>query len=438
VIGALVTPSLYRSATALAGPALALYLAVRRLRGKEDAARAGERRGIASRARPEGFLVWLHAASIGETLSILPVIEAMLRGRPALSVLITSGTVTSARLIAERLPERALHQYVPVDRPGAVRRFLAHWRPDLALWVESELWPNLVLDCAARGTPMLLINARLSARSLSGWRRLPGLIGPLLACFRAILAQSEADAARFQALGAPTARSVGNLKYDAPPLKAEPQALASLRAAIGARPFWLAASTHEGEEEAAIAAHRELAARHPALLTVIAPRHPRRAGAIEGLARAAGLALARRSRGENPGPEAALYLADTLGELGLLYALAPIVFLGGSLMPRGGHNLIEPARLGCALLAGPDRANFAELGIALTEAGALVTVVDGRSLAQAVARWFADPAAREAAARAAAAVASRFGGALERTLAVLEPHLPPRERDGALDRHARA
>jgi len=436
VIGRLITPALYRCATTLAGPAIHLLLARRRRRDKEDGARIAERWGFASKARPAGPLVWLHAASVGESLAVLPLIDALRRERPALGVLVTSGTVTSAQLLAERLPRDALHQYVPVDRLSAVRRFLARWQPTLALWVESELWPNLVLETAARNVPMVMLNARLSARSASRWQSMPRLIGPMLASFRAILAQSEDDAARFRTLGAGQARHVGNLKYDAPVLRHDERALADLRATIGERPLWLAASTHNGEEEAALRAHRHALQRWPTALLIIVPRHPKRADTIAALADGAGLPLARRSKGETIEANTRVYLADTLGELGLFYALAPIVFVGGSLTPVGGHNLIEPARLDCALITGPDVTNSFDAAAALTRGSALITVRDGDELAHVVEGFVADPARRHYAAESARAIAATLGGALDETLKTLEPYLPSRET--AHSSHARA
>ena len=436
MIGRLVTPALYRCATIAAGPAVRLLLACRLRRGKEDGARITERWGTASKTRPPGTLVWLHAASVGESLAILPLITALQRERPALGVLVTSGTVTSAQLLTERLPRGALHQFVPVDQRSAVRRFLSHWRPDLALWVESELWPNLVLETAARNIPMAMLNARLSSRSASRWQSLPRLIGPMLACFRAILAQSEDDAARFRALGASQARHVGNLKYDAPALTHDERALAELRTMIGERPLWLAASTHDGEEEAALAAHRHVLRGRPNTLLIIVPRHPKRADTISGLVSDAGLTLARRSRGETIAAQTQVYLADTLGELGLFYALAPIVLVGGSLTPVGGHNLVEPARLGCALISGPDVTNFADAAAALTRGSALATVRDGNELAHVVEAFLADPARCRYAAESARAIAATLGGALDATLKTLEPYLPP--RGPAQHSHARS
>jgi len=408
-----VSAALYRAGTELLGPAIELWLKRRLARGKEDPARLPERLGRPGRARPPGRLIWLHAASVGEAMSVLPLIDRLLAARADASVLLTTGTVTSARLMAARLPARAFHQFVPVDRPSAVRRFLDHWRPDLALFVESELWPNLVGETAKRGRPMALVNARLSERSFRRWRRFGWLVRPLLGAFRLTLAQSEADAERLGALGAPEVRCLGNLKSAGLPLGADEAALAELRLAVGARPRWLAASTHPGEEAIAADVHRRLAGRFPGLLTAIAPRHPERGPE---LARTLGLAVGRRAAGEPPGADA--YLADTLGEMGLLFRLCPVVFVGGSLVPHGGQNPLEPARLGCAVLFGPHMRNFAEAEARLLAAGA-ERVADGAALAEAVGRLLADPGetARRGAALAAdtasdGAVADAFARAL--------------------------
>ncbi len=367
----------------------------------------------------------------------MPLVAALGRERPDLSVLVTSGTVTSAALLAERLPPHAIHQYVPIDRLGPVHRFLSHWRPDVALWIESELWPNLVLGTAARTVPMLLVNARISEASATRWKSYPNLIRPMLAAFYSVLSQTESDAARYRALGAAIVEPVGNLKYDAASLGHDERTLLLLNAAIAERSFWLAASTHEGEEAAAVSAHHTLRARWPELLTIIAPRHPVRGAEIARLAEAADLQVARRSRGEPITSDTAIYLADTLGELGLFYALARVVFIGGSLTPVGGHNALEAARLGCALIAGPDMANFADLQNALRAADALATVHDADELAKAVETLFSEPARLAARVASARQVASSLGGALEPTLRHVLPLLPPSPVAPVRD-HARA
>lgn len=385
-------------------------------RGKEIAVRLPEREGIDSTPRPAGRLIWLHAASVGESQSILPVLSALRSQAPDAAILLTTGTVTSAALLADQLPrlglERVLHRFVPLDVPAWAARFLDHWRPDAAGFVESELWPNLLAGCQARGIPMMLVNARMSARSLRGWQRLPGFARQVVGAFDRVQAQSEADAAHLRLLGARHVDAPGNLKLAAPPLHADPVELARLQALIGDRPVWLAASTHPGEEEVAIHVHRALAAAHPGLLTIVAPRHPGRGAAV-----AAALGAPRRAAGQDPG--AGVWVADTLGELGLLYRLAPLAFVGRSLAGQGGQNPLEPARLGCAIAVGPHTANFAEAVQMLEGAGALTRVADADELARWVDGMLRDPPRRCAAGTAARAAAQGAAGLPERTAAAL-------------------
>ena len=414
---------LYRGATRLLGPVIDLYVRRRLARGKEDPARIGERLGHPGQARPAGTLVWVHAASVGEALSVAPLIERLLERLDEGHVLLTTGTVTSAQLAAERLPARALHQFVPIDRPAAVRRFLDHWRPDLALWVESELWPNLIAETQMRGVAMALINGRLSARSTARWRRAGGLARHLLGGFTLCLAQSAEDAARFTALGARAVHCAGNLKDAAPPLPTDSAALAALTAELADRPRWLAASTHAGEETLVGTAHRAVRTRHPTLLTLLVPRHPERGGAIaEALARQ-GLQVTRRSAGAPITAATDIYVADTLGELGLFYRLAGIAFVGGSLVAHGGQNPLEPARLDCAVLHGPHMTNFAPAVAALAEAGGAVAVADATALSAALGRLLDDPVARARCADAAGRVAAAGGDVLDRVMAHLAPLL---------------
>jgi 3-deoxy-D-manno-octulosonic-acid transferase len=416
--------ALYRGATTALGPAVALYLARRMARGKEDRERFPERQGIASQPRPPGKLVWVHAASIGEAVSMLSLIDRLLVERPNLSVLVTTGTVTSARLLATRLPrQRAWHQYVPVDRVTYVRRFLDHWRPDLALWVESELWPNLVWETGRNGIPLLLLNGRMSAKSFSGWQKLPWLIGPLLASFDLCLAQDAVQAQRLARLGAAGATTVGDLKSAAAPLPVDKSELACMAKAFAGRPLWLAASTHEGEETAAAAAHRALAPRHRHLLTIIAPRHPARGTEIaEGL-RAQGFRVARRSRNEKIEAKTEIYLADTLGELGLFYRLAGIAFIGGSISAHGGHNPLEAALLDCAILHGPDMSNCAGMAEALGRVGGATMVSDATELAAAVGCLLNEPVQRAAQAAAASGIAAENGAVLDAVITRIAPWL---------------
>ena len=417
----------YRCIGTAAGPLIEAYLGRRLRQGKEDADRLPERRGQASLPRPDGALVWLHAASVGEAASALILIDRLLTSRPGLQVLVTTGTVTSAALLRDRLPPAARHQFVPVDRPDWVASFLDHWRPDLALWVESELWPALIAATAARDIPMVLVNARMSDRSARRWGMLPGLARAVLGCFDLCLARNAEQAERFQALGARTVEVTGNLKFAAAPLPAAPEAQDALRDAIAGRPFWLAASTHEGEEQAALDAHRRLAPHRPGLLTIIVPRHPQRGPEIAALAERQGLPSTRRALDALPTPASAVYVADTLGEMGLFFALTGaqdgIVFVGGSLTRRGGHNPLEPAHFGCAILHGPDMRNNLEMAEALAGAGAALTVATPDALAEAVETLFATPAERQRLAAAASQVAQAHAGVLDRAMTALAPFL---------------
>jgi 3-deoxy-D-manno-octulosonic-acid transferase len=411
----------YQLGSALGTPIASQLLMRRQKRGKEHPERLKERLGQASMPRPKGPLVWVHGASVGEMLAAVALIER-LRARD-FAVLVTSGTVTSAALAEQRLPPGVLHQFVPLDAPRFVRRFLDHWRPGLALFVESDLWPNLICSCAKRRIPMIIINGRLSERSFKRWRRLPAVISALLNRFDLCLAQSATDAERYAKLGAPRVNATGNLKLDVPALPADEATLRRLRDIVGKRPVMLAASTHAGEETVIIAAHRRLRAKFPTLLTIIVPRHPARGESIAESAKADGLAVALRSRRAQPMPDISVYVADTLGELGLMYRLAPIVFMGGSLASHGGQNPIEPIRLGAAIIHGPHVWNFAEIYAALDSARGAQGVADEEELAGRLGLWLADPAARQATAEAAAGTIGKLSGALDRTWAALDPYL---------------
>jgi 3-deoxy-D-manno-octulosonic-acid transferase len=416
---------LYRGLTTAGLPLIQLLLRRRVARGKEDPARIDERRGVASLQRPDGPLIWLHAASLGEAQSVLVLIDRMTRERPTLNILMTTGTVTSANLMGERLPKRALHQFVPVDRPAWVRRFLNYWRPDMAVWVESELWPNLLLETAARGTPMVLLNARISAGSHTGWQRARGLAQRLLSSFSVVLAQDETIAARLRDLGAANVTVSGNLKTAAAPLPATASQLLALQDAIGSRSVWLAASTHDGEEAIAGQVHATIAKKRPGLLTIIAPRHPQRAAAIAAGLKQEGLVVARRSLSEPITGEVDIYLADGTGELGIFYRIAPIAFIGGSLIPHGGQNMLEPAMLKCAILHGPHVTNFQSVADDLARAGASRQIEGAEDLAATVEALLADPGNATTMADAAAATAAIHDGVLDRVVAALTPLLDP-------------
>lgn len=402
------------------------YLRRRAQRGKEDPERLGERFGYASAARPAGALIWLHAASVGESLSLLPVLERLRSRLPQVGILVTTGTVTSARLMATRLPAGVIHQFVPIDTRSGVTRFLAHWRPDLVMFVESELWPNLLRLTAARGAPVILLNGRLSRRSFDRWAGWPHLGRALFRHFALVLAQDAAQADRFRRLGAAAVETLGDLKAAVTPPPGDPDVLARLRAAVAGRAVWLAASTHPGEEEVVIAAHRRLAAKHPNLLTFLAPRHPVRGDAVAGLIAQAGLVFRRRSSGAVPGDATAIYLIDTMGELGVFYRIAPLVLVAGSLATGtalGGHNPLEAAALGCAVLHGPDTVNSAAMTQALDDAAAALTVDGLEGLVAALDLLLSDPARVRAMGDAGRRVAGEQAAVIDRVMSALEPFL---------------
>jgi 3-deoxy-D-manno-octulosonic-acid transferase len=411
----------YRRLSAAAVP-LAPALIKRRLKqGKEDPARVGERRGMSADIRPDGPLVWIHGASVGEVLAAAALIERLRALN--IRILLTSGTVTSAAIVAKRFPADIIHQYVPYDSPRYVARFLDHWRPSLALFIESDLWPNLILSSAARRLPMVLINGRMSQRSFPRWRRITATISALLGRFDVCLAQSQVDADRFAALGSRNVITTGNLKLDVPAPPADAGKLERLMAVTRGRPIIVAASTHPGEENILLEAHRTLAAYFPSLLSVVVPRHPDRGEAIARDIAAAGLQVGLRSREQLPTATTDIYVADTMGELGLFYRLAPIVFMGGSLVPHGGQNPIEAIKLGASIVHGPHTFNFTDVYEALDNAGGARQADSQETLVKQLGQLLADPVARETSATASSRVVEQLGGALERTLAALEPYL---------------
>jgi 3-deoxy-D-manno-octulosonic-acid transferase len=415
--------ALYGALGSLLAPLVARHVARRRRLGKEHAERWPERLGIAGRPRPDGRVVWLHGASVGEAMSAVPLIQWLRAHHPSARLLVTTGTVTAASLVEERLGDAVIHQFVPVDLPRPVGRFLDHWRPDLVLWFESELWPTLLTRAARRGLPMLLINGRMSAASYARWRRARPLARALLGSFRGLFAQSETDAARLGDLAGRAVRSAGNLKRAAPALPCEAAAFERLRARLAGRPVWLAASTHPGEETLVATAHRRLVGEFPRLVSVIVPRHPARGPALRAALAADGTAVALRSAGDDLPLDARVYIADTLGELGLWYRLTDLVLIGGSLVPIGGHNPLEAARLGCAVVHGPHVANVAELMAELGAAGATRALGGGDDLAPAIARLLADAPQRRAMAAAAQRYAEAEGDVVARIVAELEPYL---------------
>ncbi len=406
----------YRATMSVLAPAAPLILRRRSERGKEDRDRSAERLGYASTPRPKGKLAWVHGASNGECLAALPLVEKLTS--IGVSVLMTSGTVTSAEMMIPRLPQGAVHQFVPIDTPGATRRFLEHWRPDAALFVDSDLWPNLILGAKASGARLALVNARMSQRSFESWRWARKTVGSVLSSFDVCLAQDEAIAARFRNLGARDVRVVGSLKEDAPPLPFDATRLSALKSAIGNRPVLLAAQTHPGEDETILPAHDILRRTYRDLLTILVPRHPARGADIAMLCDKR--PSARRANGDTLMPDTAVYIADTMGELGLFYRLTPFCFVGGTLVPAGGHNPLEPARLHCAVMAGPHVANSQTAFDAVLGAQGTGLVKTSTDIADFAAGLFADPAKAKNLGDAAAKGAASLGGAVAKTVAVAQ------------------
>jgi 3-deoxy-D-manno-octulosonic-acid transferase len=424
--------TVYRALSWVAGAGAGAWLDARARRGKEDAARMGERYARYATARSAGTLVWLHAASIGESGVALTLIEALASRDPSLSFLISTGTRTSAELVARRAPPRTTHVYAPLDRPDIVRRFFDHWRPDLGVFVESEVWPNLILEAHARHIPLALVNARMSPKSLQQWKSLPAASERLLNAFAFVSAADARTATALSELRGHAVRALGNLKLAAPTPRVDAQARAALAAEIGPRPVWLAASTHPGEDEIALAAHEQLRRKSPDALLILVPRHPDRGGALAQLAGNA----PRRSQGGRIGAPP-VYVADTLGELGMLYELAPVSLVAGSLLPHlKGHNPVEPAKLGSAMITGPYVESFQDLFDELFAAGGAVTARDSHELAGAVLRLWTDETARTRQLDAARAVIVKGADAAEQTLTALQALLPTHAEPRAADASA--
>lgn len=417
----------YRGFSRLAQAGAPLLLRYRQRQGKEEPERLGERVAKPGAPRPDGTLIWFHAASVGETNAILPLIAALEERRPDLAVLLTTGTVTSARLARERLPARAIHQYVPLDTPRFMERFLRHWQPDLVVLTESEIWPNLIHAVRARAIPIVLVNGRVSQRSYRRWRRWSSVSRPLFTGLDLVLAQNERYAGYFRRLGVREVRAAGNLKMDSPPPAAEKKTLSALAERLGERPVFLAASTHPGEDEMVLEAHQALKRRLPGLLTVIVPRHPHRGAEIAALLNGQGIAFSQRSREEEPAKEHDVYLADTIGELGLFYALAPVAFIGGSLVSHGGQNPVEAIKQDTAVLTGPHVHNFSDTFAALRREKACFEVGSADELAERADELLTGEAARKQVLERARTTIAGMSGALDASLEALDAYLPPRK-----------
>ena len=406
--------------TRLAGPVGGAIVGARRRRGKEDPARSAERLGHPSTSRPEGPLVWVHAVSVGEAMAAMPVVDRLIADGK--SVLVTTVTTTSAALVGHRLKPGLIHQFAPLDLAGPVDRFLAHWRPDLAVFVESEIWPVAIGRLADHGIPLVVANARLSPRSFRGWQRAAPAARAVFRRMSLVLAQTDDDGARFAQLGAPEVATFGNIKFDAGLPDVGIAELDALKAGIGERPMVLAASTHPGEDEVVLTALLKLKESRPEALLVIVPRHPVRGGDIALLSEAAGLVTRRRSTGELPDGATEVYVADTLGELATFFRLADVVLMGGTFIEGiGGHNLIEPARLGAAVVSGPHFSNWLDIYHAFIEAGGLKVVRSPDEISDATLDLIEDRALRARQAAAGERVVAGSAGAVARTIEAIRP-----------------
>ncbi len=382
---------------------------------------------------PHTSTLWLHAVSVGEVNAAVPLVNALRRGRPDLHLLVTTITPTGSERVRALWGHDVEHVYLPYDLPGAVARFLRHYRPRAALIMETELWPNLLFGCRDHGVPAYILNARLSERSLRGYRVLAPLVSRALRTVTTVAAQSMADAMRFVQLGARSGQvvDVGNLKYDVMVPEGLEAFADQCRTHCGRRPVWIAASTHEDEEAAVISIHRRLRERYPDLLLLWAPRHPERFRVVAEHARASGWEVSTRSRAQWPSATDAVFVIDTMGELLPFYACADVAFVGGSLQEVGGHNLLEPAAAGTAIVTGPHLHNFEEISRQLDEAGALRIGQDPMGVGGALEELLADPALRRQMTSAGQLLVESGRGALAQTLVLLAPALGPGQRDSA-------
>tara|TARA_R110002049_G_scaffold160060_3_gene325053 strand:- start:2393 stop:3685 length:1293 start_codon:yes stop_codon:yes gene_type:complete len=392
-----------------------------------------QRLGLRLKPLPPAPRVWLHCASVGEVRAARPLIEELLERYPAYSLLLTTMTATGAQqsqaLISEQPPSdqaRLTHRFLPLDFPGAARRFVRSVQPKLAILFETELWPNLIHACRQQGVPVAVVNGRLSPRAFKRYQRLRPLMTSLLAEISWLAAKSSADAERFNVLGCSTeiTRIVGSLKFELASQEKAIEDSERLLYSWGERPVWVAGSTRDGEEALLLKAHRQVLARYPDALLVLVPRHPQRFDEVAKLCKTEGWTLSRRSQQQPVTAQTQVYLGDTLGELAMLYAAGSVAFVGGSLVPLGGHNVLEPAALGRPVLSGPSIENFADVAEPLHAAGALTLVDSPDTLADALAGYFANPEHAQQAGRAGCAAIETQKGALARTLTGLEVLLP--------------
>jgi len=417
------TLNTYRLAGSAIYPFMGPFLAIRARRGKEDRSRRYERYGYPSADKPAGPLVWFHAASVGESMAVLPLITRV--DALGINTIMTTGTVTSAEVVKDRLPPKTFHQYVPLDLKPAVKRFINHWKPDLAVFTESEIWPMTVLELAALRIPQVLVNARMSDRSFDRWRSASKLAEALFGNFAHVAAQSQIDADRFKTLGARPVSISGNLKVDTDALPCDEEELAQLKIQIARRPTLIAVSTHPGEEEIIARVHKKLAVAMPGYLTVLVPRHPDRGDDITSQLERSGLKVARRSSNQPLESDVDVYLGDTIGEMGLFLRLGSVAFIGRSMKSKGGQNPLEPAQTGTAILSGQHVHNFREAYTNLLKSGGARLVRDEENLAENVEFLLKNHAQRGEMIAAARQTVVEMGGALERTLETLDAYVFP-------------
>lgn len=416
---------LYQIITIIALPLVRIYMLLRKAKGKEDTMRISERFGVASKARPEGLLIWFHAASAGESISVLPVISRLAEQFPNIHFLLTTGTVNSAKIMEKMLPIRTIHQYVPIDVLPYVNKFLKHWQPDLAIFAESEIWPNLVTQTSARCS-LLTVNGHMSKRSFKKWQKYKSLSKEIFSSFSVCMTQSEQDVTYFKDLGVPNVKYMGNIKYGAAALPYDQEKLEQLLSLTSGRKIWLAASTHnenEMEEKIVAEVHKILKEEIPELLTIIVPRHPTRKNEVYTELSSMGIKLAVRSENEVITPDTDIYIADTMGELGLFYSLAPIVLVGGSLVPRGGHNPLEPARLNCAILIGKYAFNFTEINDEFLQNDAMIRVEDKEELILTIHKLFSDDKKISQMQNTALKLVSKKAGIIDEIVAEISPYI---------------
>lgn len=412
--------SIYRFVSYLMYPFVRVLLYRRKLRGKEDIVRGKERMGYYKTARPKGRLIWLHGASVGECLSMMPLVNYLVTLKDT-TVMVTSGTVTSAALMEKRLPKGAFHQYAPVDLPMYTRRFIQHFRPDIAFFFESDFWPNMLQDAHKAGIPMILLNGRISDKSFKAWQRVPFFIRPMLKLFTFGLGQTQEDARRMKVLGFSNTDCVGNIKFSAVPAPFDPAEVEKMLSSVQGRFVWVAGSTHDDEEMQAVAVHKALSQKYPNLLTVIVPRHPNRCDELEAKMTALGLCVHRRSKGQDLNAD--IFLGDTIGEMGLFYRLSPLVFVGGSLVEFGGQNMLEPMRIGACTIIGPYAFNFKEIVARAQDQNALIVVKDKDELSAVLTDLYEHPVKAEQIRRTGQSFANGETQVLQRVIDVLTPFL---------------